>query len=355
MGKHLRNIFILTFVMAGMVLLQKHFQINLSWNKLNVIECIGCNKFEGSLIIEPPEVCKKYGGNTTFAPPELIFLVMSPANDKKSRNAIRDTWGGIPDQKTGNYRVVFVVGRIKSTDLLHEASEQRDILQLNVPDTQKAITERVAHSLRWLTLRCQSIKYVMKTNIEVFINVPYIFRILKKYDLKNSLAGHCYHRPEHSDGAGNDKRFKYLKSLHSPPYCSGSGYIIGRKTAVNLVEMFENTPYFALDDVYIGFCAYKAGVEIIDIPGFHVDFDGYDAFQYCHCVGSARNVDAGRQREIYGLQLKDCKHSWTRGVDDLGMCFLEFRDVAMPVTIMVVSAFLIALFLIVRRKLNIKP
>ncbi|XP_069132597.1 beta-1,3-galactosyltransferase 5-like [Argopecten irradians] len=351
MGKTLRNVFISLCVLTGLIILQNNFQIDISWNRMKVIECIDCNKFEDKPIIEPPEVCSRIGGNTSSGLAELLILIMSSANDRNSREAIRETWGGETDQKSGNFRIVFVIGKMKSTDIVREASDQRDILQVNVPDTRKAITEKVVHSLRWFVRRCPGVKYVMKTNVDVFISVPYIVRILRKYDIENTLAGHCNYQSEISD---RSKRYSDLKSSQYPPYCTGSGYVISRRTAVKFVDVFGDTPYIPLDDVYIGFCAYKTNVDILDIPRAHVEYDGYDAFQYCQCVGTVRNIDAGRQREIYVKQLIDCRQRWSRGVEDLHACFVDYKDVLIPVTIMVLSTFLIFLFLILRRRINVQ-
>ncbi|OWF50799.1 beta-1,3-galactosyltransferase 5-like [Mizuhopecten yessoensis] len=358
MGKCPRNFcLVLTSVVTGLVLmlLQSHSQLEFTWSKRYVTECNGCNKFVGKPTIEPTNVCKQYDGNTTSGHTELIILVMSPVNDKEARDAVRDTWGGIREQTTGHFRVVFVVGKMKSTDLFNEASSQGDILQLNVPETQKAITEKVVHSFRWFTVRCSHIKYVMKTDTEVFINVPYIFKILQKYDLRNIIVGHCYHRFVNHDRSRNTQEYKTLKKIsgsHSPPYCSGSGYLIGRETAVTLTAIFADTPYFPVEDVYIGMCAYKTKVEVMDVPGFDVEYVGYDAFQYCHCAGTVPKVDAGRQREIFVRQLGDCKQTWSRGMDDLRACFVDIMDVLKPLTIMTLSGLLIILFFIVRRKVN---
>ncbi|XP_060075052.1 beta-1,3-galactosyltransferase 5-like [Ylistrum balloti] len=322
---------------------------------MDVVECTGCNRFERKPITEPTKACKQTYDNTTFIQPRLIIFVMSPSYDKVSRDAVRETWGDTPEQNSGNFRVVFVVGRIKSSDLFEEAIKEGDILQLNVPDIQNAMTEKVALCLQWFVSRCPNVEYVLKTKLEVFVNVPYIFRILMKYELQDSIAGHCSHNLESTGRARNDKKNKYLKEIsgsHIPPYCSGNGYLLGRSAIIKLTRVFEDTPYVPMDDIYMGFCAYKTNVEITDVPGFDVHYKGYDGFQFCHCVGTVPKTDAGRQREIYVQQLKDCKNSWSRGVDDLNMCFIDFNDVVMPIIIVVLSLFLILLFSILRRKLN---
>ncbi|XP_033752799.1 beta-1,3-galactosyltransferase 5-like isoform X2 [Pecten maximus] len=246
-------------------------------------------------------------------PPELLIFVLCRFNDNKSRGIIRQTWGSVKEQMAGNFRVVFVVGNGQSSKISSESSTHGDILQVDVIETYRKLTEKVTRAILWFLKRCPNINYIFKTDTDVFVNVPFILRVIRKYYLKNKIVGNCFKSYEKPDRRNNSKwrvSEKEYPGSHYPPYCSGSGYLMDRNTATTLSGVFKDTPMFPMEDVYMGFCAYKTNIDVMTVSGFHITSIGYDEFRFCHCLAVVHKLKSGKQREIWRRHELYCGIRW---------------------------------------------
>lgn len=204
---------------------------------------------------------------------DLIIVVCSSLDHFKQRNAIRETWGNYTERKV-SIKIVFLVGtwidrrlsKINKT-FSEEVSEKKDIVQGNFIDSYSNLTLKSIFMLRWLKTYCNQSKYILKTDDDMYINIPNLFRALNKQVITDFIMGNLIvgARPV------QDKASKWYtpKSVFPvefyPPYFSGTAYAISGSALPKLYNVSETLKPFWLEDVFItGLCAQIAGINHIN-------------------------------------------------------------------------------------------
>lgn len=155
-----------------------------------------------------------------------IIVVPSSPNNYDKRQAIRNTWG-----QDGNFfKLVFLFG--ESDDVIfeeiikHEYEKYKDIVQGNFQDTYKNLTYKHVMGLQWATQYCSNVKFVVKIDDDIFVNIEELKVLLDNYSSKadrDLIACRVNH-------ALNVIRNKYSKWFISkdeyeqdkyPQFCSG--------------------------------------------------------------------------------------------------------------------------------------
>lgn len=109
----------------------------------------------------------------------IIVVSSSPYNYNK-RQAIRNTWG----QDGDFYKFVFLFG--ETDDVIYEEvikveyEKFKDIVQGNFLDTYKNLTYKHVMGLQWATQYCSNVKFVLKIDDDVFVNVEELKVLLEK-------------------------------------------------------------------------------------------------------------------------------------------------------------------------------
>lgn len=362
MGRYIRNSIFLLMMAFGIILFLYHIQLDLiRGTQLNIPECISCNDVGyRPITMETPTCCNSE--NATSAKIELLVLVFCEPSDISSRDIIRETWGNPREQKHGNFRVVFVIGKVLFSVIKDEASRNGDILQINVPESRRTQTEKRVYTFRWFHKECSNVKYVLNTDKNIFLNVPFVLRVIQNIDLKNAIGGHCFERYENplTRRPISRKNRKYVASenneddsrWHYPAYCSGSGYLTGRDTVAAMVKAFDDTPYILMQDVYMGIIAHKTNVRIVSVPGLSVITTRYKYHHGCHCVGVVYDMKASKRKVMWRDHVIHCAHRWSPEMDNYFDCFFDLADLVVPAVVMTISGFLIVLFCVVHRKMK---
>ncbi|KAL4231853.1 Beta-1 [Mactra antiquata] len=147
---------------------------------------------------------------------------------------------------------------------------------------------------------CANAKYVMKTDSDVYVNVPAILTLLsesnftlhkafqipqklrrrfednvaedslnnpfKMYGLKNHMA-----KPVRNMSGPKAKWYveenEYVGNYY-PDYLDGHGYILSMQLVQDIVKVSERLPFFKFEDVYIGMCLQKLGYSVKHTNGF---------------------------------------------------------------------------------------
>ena len=219
--------------------------------------------------------------NSWQQPIDLLVLITSGTTKKSAerRQLARTTWLNMLNPY-GNVRHMFALGLSTNAHenqrIFRETVHFGDILILNFTDTYKNLTLKVMSAMKWIALNCDRIKLVMKTDCDVFINIPKIAKFLSNHDflLPNTILGQCYT----GSIVNRDSSHKYYvpmqeyNSRYYPPYCSGSGYIMSLHTLKNLVKISYFIPKIRMEDAYLGVCAFCLKVKIKAISDFHFEF-----------------------------------------------------------------------------------
>ncbi|KAK6184414.1 hypothetical protein SNE40_006892 [Patella caerulea] len=206
--------------------------------------------------------------------PDKIFLlitVFSRTSEIKERMAVRKTWGSLAVNNT-EIRLVFMLGfrpEINHQEVKIESEKYHDIIQEDFYDSYRNLTIKSGAILRFANTFCQGVKYILKVDVDVFINLPFLIEELRKNNGKNMVMGHTLkslvpHR--------NPKSKWYAESYpltYYPNYASGPSYVLSGDIVGKLFRVALTTKYFYLEDVFVtGIVRERAAVKLVHHRGF---------------------------------------------------------------------------------------
>jgi beta-1,3-galactosyltransferase 1 len=173
---------------------------------------------------------------------------------------IRETWAN--RAMFTKMRAVFMMGQSandKINDLLKiENDLYGDIVQENFIDTYRNLTYKGIMSMKWISEYCSNVKFILKADDDVVINVFTIWNYLKalhRYNMHTNGTIFC-HTWKNSNIERSKKSKWYvsekeMSGTHYRTYCAGAAYIL----TPDLPQIFYNVSfyvkYFWIDDYYI--------------------------------------------------------------------------------------------------------
>lgn len=214
--------------------------------------------------------------HTTCSNGEVFLLIMVPSavSNFEQRNAIRSTWGNLSSTNP-TVMLKFVLGKSKRS--LHqnlagvENSIYNDILFTDISETYENLFKKSIALLRWASTNCQGLRYLLKIDDDMFLNLPRLLDELKTQSKLNSISG-CK-----VSGASPFRfplskwrisRTEYEKDYY-PDYIAGTAYLISGDIISKLYSATESIPYFIFEDVYItGLCREHIGAVALENKGF---------------------------------------------------------------------------------------
>lgn len=228
---------------------------------------------------EPPDAADgRYCDRLSPSNQTLLILVCSAVENIDRRKAIRSTWGDAARLTAVGARLVFVVARTdpaRSPPGIERrvAAEHRrrgDVVQADVVDDYVNLTAKTAAALRWAARACPRVRHVMKSDDDVYVDVPALTRRLERereaqrstFGVDDASAG-AFIVGQVVDSARpvRDRRSKWYTptSIYPdefyPPYTSGTGYVLGAPVVRRLVALIDSRSDiprpFWLEDVYI--------------------------------------------------------------------------------------------------------
>ncbi|KAJ8686207.1 hypothetical protein QAD02_022001 [Eretmocerus hayati] len=224
-------------------------------------------------ILDPKYICSETPS------PYLLIVVCSAVRNVNARLAIRNTWGNkshLDATYNSSVRLVFLLGQSDNDTLnsfvMDEGHLYNDIIQESFHDTYNNLTLKSVMLLKWAVANCDKLTFLMKTDDDMFINVPALVKALKgRSKVNGTLTGAliCNARPI-TDPKNKWYTPKYMYSERTyPNYLSGTGYVMSLDVAHQLYKAALSTPVLHLEDVYVtGLCAKRAGVRPVNHYGF---------------------------------------------------------------------------------------
>lgn len=115
--------------------------------------------------------------------PFLLVVVCSAVQNTEARKSIRDTWASSASKELNRSNevlarevfVIFLLGEPDNSSLqLNIEEESRkfgDIVQEGFIDSYNNLTVKSVMLLKWVTQRCNSALYVMKTDDDTMVNL----------------------------------------------------------------------------------------------------------------------------------------------------------------------------------------
>jgi len=235
------------------------------------------NRYLHRVLLEPTRLCPP---NT-----RMIILIHSHHPHRERRAAIRSTWGEAVrtgswpnDRRNGScagLRLAFVFGLHRDpglNDLIAEESSQHDdVVQGDFADSYQNMTLKSLLGLKIVDERCPGVPYLLKTDDDMIVNLPYLLDLLDHThaNLSRSIMGPL----NIGSRVYRHGKWKLTKTQfpfdHFPLYESGSAYVITGDLIHELFVTSEYVPHISIDDVYVtGILGRILGVTHIRQRGF---------------------------------------------------------------------------------------
>ena len=122
----------------------------------------------------------------------LLVLVTSALANWERRQAIRDTWGGAEARATLHVRLLFLLGEGETAEtrtVETEAERHGDILQEGFHDSYHNLTLKTMMGLRWAGESCTEAKFVVKTDDDIYWNLPLLLSHLESVKDTRFITG----------------------------------------------------------------------------------------------------------------------------------------------------------------------
>ena len=197
--------------------------------------------------------------------PFLVLAVCSAVNHFDLRDAIRRTWASVIQKHRISTKIVFVLGA-PSAEFAHlqphvtrESALHGDVLQGDFKDSHVSLTTKTLSVIRWSLTSCPSVKFFMKVDDDVFINVANLISVLLDVATRDTdyskpfMLGHVIRnaRPISDRSSKWYTPTVMLRSDTYPDYLSGSAYVISGNALASIYSAALSLKPFWLEDVYI--------------------------------------------------------------------------------------------------------
>ena len=234
---------------------------------------------------------------------QVIVLVTSHIGHKNRRDSIRMNWKDSSKfakklQRNYNdkatYKVYFMTSYLQSEieRARTESNLHKDMLIMNRTEDYWDLSRKFMFGFLWSLENCK-FDYLLKTDDDVFVNIPNLFKLIHKdpFVLKHKdrlYAGNMYvnfgpHRNHTSKWFVSKEEWAPEKY---PPFAPGMAIILSRLVIEKMVPYFDWVKPFKLEDVYVGMLVNKANVSGLGIRK-QVGLEFYDIQNRKYCSYSS--------------------------------------------------------------------
>jgi len=266
-------------------------------------------------VLEPPGTAEgRYCDRVSTANQTVLIVVCSAVENIDRRKAIRSTWGNSTLLSAIGARLVFVVARADPTRsppgierrVVAEHRRQGDVVQADFIDDYVNLTAKTVAALRWAARACPRVRYVMKSDDDLYVDVSALTRRLGEECTTqmstfgvDSDAADAFIMGQVVDSARpvRDRRSKWYTptSIYPaefyPPYTSGTGYVLGASVVRRLQALLDAKSGVArpfwLEDVFI------TGMLAASLPDVRLVHDARFNFRPTQRVRRRRRRPAG--------------------------------------------------------------
>lgn len=242
----------------------------------------------------------------------VIFIaVCSAAQNREQRLTIRNTWGKDAVNNSA-IKLVFFEGRSLNPsvqeDISKESHKYNDIVQEDFIDRYQNLSLKSIAYLRWVSNRCKNVKFVLKTDDDMYVNIPVLVETLAQENHSKFIMGYVF---EHAPPM-RSKNSKWFTSIdvfpgkEYPPYVSGTSYVVSGDLVPDLYRESFYQKLFWLEDVFVtGFLAQAVNATKIHSKKFSFSQRPKKGCYYKNSI-SGHHVSPRNMRKIY-RELKNPK------------------------------------------------
>lgn len=204
---------------------------------------------------------------------DLVIVVISAVENFIRRQAIRNTWGSVLGKQ--NATLVYLLGISGDVSLgpqvEKEAELYNDIIQVDLKDSYHNLSLKSIAMLQWLNDYCSNSLYYLKTDDDMFVNVPNVIQELKRREEQRFFLCYVFQKAEPI----RDTFSKWyvapteFQGKFYPDYCSGTAYTFSSNIILDLYKKASQLELFRMEDVFIsGLAAQNLNITHIHHGGF---------------------------------------------------------------------------------------
>uniref|UniRef100_A0A1I8NRB9 Hexosyltransferase n=1 Tax=Stomoxys calcitrans TaxID=35570 RepID=A0A1I8NRB9_STOCA len=219
--------------------------------------------------IDVEQICPNKGNKL-----KLLILITSAQTHTEARLAIRQTWGHFGTRR--DVSTAFILGRTTNATVSEALTQENiiygDLIRGNFIDSYNNLTLKTLSSLEWVDQHCPKAKYILKTDDDMFINVPKLLQFLDAHSKDKRVI---YGRLAKKWKPIRNKKSKYYISTGQfnaavfPPFTTGPAYVLTSDIVHELYEKSLEQVYLKLEDVFTtGIVAQLLGIKRVHVNEF---------------------------------------------------------------------------------------
>ena len=217
-------------------------------------------------LIDMPTVCSLQKWNSSVE--ALVFITSSYEHEAK-RQSLRKSWLLYSRNNTANVRYIFILGisnnRTLSQSIVQENIDYKDVVVANFLDAYRNLTMKTIAGFHWATKRCAHARFVMKTDDDVYVNIPGLLNQLQTEDEQFSF-GKVWRNvtPRRNSSHKWFVPVDQYPNTTYPDYFDGLGYILSMKHVHELLNIYPTVNFLPLEDIFVGLCLKRLGFRFED-------------------------------------------------------------------------------------------
>lgn len=211
----------------------------------------------------------------------VVILAHSSPSNIERRNSLRRSWANYKLLGSQNTSLLFFMGHSHSSQInkaiVRESALHHDIIQEDYVDSYRNMTYKFMSAIKWTIKFCSHVRYVLKVDDDVFVNIHALGPFLRKpeitslLDYRSILCKTCVNeKPVRRQRKHFSKwvvTFREFRARVYPVYCSGMFVLLSLKNAKKIFEMSMQLSYFWIDDVFMtGIVAAKLNLLHYHLP-----------------------------------------------------------------------------------------
>uniref|UniRef100_A0A8D8WQW6 Hexosyltransferase n=1 Tax=Cacopsylla melanoneura TaxID=428564 RepID=A0A8D8WQW6_9HEMI len=195
------------------------------------------------------DLCPKLGEGL-----KILILVTSAPDHCEARSAIRQTWGHYNLRNDMAIAFVVGIGSDAGNQIVNEESNlYGDIIQGNFIDSYDNLTLKTVSMMEWIHDYCPESYFVLKTDDDMFINVPKLLTFLVKHqNSKMTFFGRLAKKWRPIRKASSKyyvSPVQYSAKIF-PDFTTGPAYLFTSDVVSDVYTKALETTYLKLEDVF---------------------------------------------------------------------------------------------------------
>ncbi|XP_055550408.1 beta-1,3-galactosyltransferase 1-like [Wyeomyia smithii] len=206
---------------------------------------------------------------------KLLILITSAPTHREHRLSIRQSWGHYGIRR--DVAIGFILGRTHDQPVEDQLSAENymysDLIRGNFLDSYNNLTLKTIFLLEWTSINCPEARYLLKTDDDMFINVPKLLQFIETHaSHKRSIFGRL---AENWTPVRNEESKYYLSPEQYspplfPPFTTGPAYLMTSDIVPELYNASLSRTFLKLEDVYItGIIAQLLIIRRVNIKEFY--------------------------------------------------------------------------------------